>query len=181
MSCEPRPNSTASNIQPESKTLLACHAARVTRRSLPKRDQLLLCIGAAKKEAGRPFGFVAVLVPKAEQEVTRETVTSAVEKEKLRKAELRDGHYLLRSNLTAEDPGVLWEHSEESVAGTGSRTVGQGCPGDAGAHADAGFYVSSRGWTPVGFAVLHTTRTGREASAASTATYSGTTASQLCR
>jgi len=82
---------------------------RVMRRSLPKRDQLLLRIGAAKKEAGRAFGFVTIRVPKAEQEVTRETFTFAVEKEKLRKAELRDGHYLLRSNLTAEDPGVLWE------------------------------------------------------------------------
>jgi transposase len=82
---------------------------RVMRRSLPKRDQLLLRIGAAKKEAGRAFGFVTVRVPKAEQEVTRETFTFAVNKEKLRKAELRDGHYLLRSNLTAEDPGVLWE------------------------------------------------------------------------
>jgi hypothetical protein len=31
---------------------------RVMRKSLPKRDQLLLRIGAAKKEAGRAFGFV---------------------------------------------------------------------------------------------------------------------------
>ena len=30
-------------------------------------------------------------------------------KEKLNKAELRDGHYLLRSNLVGEDPAVLWE------------------------------------------------------------------------
>jgi transposase len=82
---------------------------RVMRRSLPKRDQLLLRIGAAKKEAGRPFGFVTIRVPKADEAVTRETFTFAVDKEKLRKAELRDGHYLLRSNLTGEDPGVLWE------------------------------------------------------------------------
>ena len=82
---------------------------RVMRRSLPKRDQLLLRIGAAKKDAGRSFGFVTIRVPKADEEVTRETFTFAVDKEKLRKAEVRDGHYLLRSNLTAEDPGVLWE------------------------------------------------------------------------
>src|SRR5688572_6473834 len=31
---------------------------RAMRKSLPKRDQLLLRIGAAKKEAGRSFGFV---------------------------------------------------------------------------------------------------------------------------
>jgi hypothetical protein len=79
------------------------------RRSLPKRDQLLLRMGAAKKEAGRAFGFVTIRVPKAEEEVSRETFSFVVDKKKLRKAELRDGHYLLRSNLTAEDPGVLWE------------------------------------------------------------------------
>ena len=28
---------------------------------------------------------------------------------KLKKAELRDGHYLLRSNLVSEDPAVLWD------------------------------------------------------------------------
>jgi transposase len=82
---------------------------RAMRRSLPKRDQLLLRIGAAKKEAGRAFGFVTIRVPRADDEITRQTFTFAVDKAKLRKAELRDGHYLLRSNLTSEDPGVLWE------------------------------------------------------------------------
>jgi len=82
---------------------------RAMRRSLPKRDPLLLRIGAAKKEAGRAFGFVTLRVPQTEEEVTGQTFTFAVHKEKLRKAERRDGHYLLRSNLTAEDPAVLWE------------------------------------------------------------------------
>src|SRR3970282_1703643 len=82
---------------------------RAMRRSLPQRDQLLLRIGAAKKEAGRAFGFVKIRVPQAAAEVRRETFTFATDKEKLRKAEQRDGHYLLRSNLTGEDPGVLWE------------------------------------------------------------------------
>jgi transposase len=82
---------------------------RVMRQSLPKRDQLLLRIGAAKKEAGRAFGFVTIRVPKAEEEITRQTFTFALNKEKLRRAEQRDGHYLLRSNLTGEDPAVLWE------------------------------------------------------------------------
>lgn len=82
---------------------------RAMRRGLPKRDQLLLRLGAAKKEAGRAFGFVKIRVPQAQEQVTRETFTFATDKERLRKAEQRDGHYLLRSNLTAEDPGVLWE------------------------------------------------------------------------
>lgn len=82
---------------------------RTMRRSLPKRDQLLLRLGAAKKDAGRAFGFVTIRIPKPNEEVSRQSFGFAVEKEKLRKAELRDGHYLLRSNLMAEDPGVLWE------------------------------------------------------------------------
>ncbi len=81
---------------------------RVMRRSLPKRDRLLLRIGAAKKEAGRAFGFVKIQIPPTGQTVTRETFSFQVDKGKLKVAEQRDGHYLLRSNLTGEDPAVLW-------------------------------------------------------------------------
>jgi transposase len=82
---------------------------RAMRRSLPQRDQLLMRIGAAKKEAGRSYWFVRIRLPAEGEEVTRETFKFAVNKEKLKKAELRDGHYLLRSNLVEEDPAVLWE------------------------------------------------------------------------
>jgi transposase len=81
---------------------------RAMRKSLPKRDQLLLRLGAAKKEAGRAFGFVKIQIPKAGQAVTRETFSFEVDKAKLKAAQQRDGHYLLRSNLTGEDPAVLW-------------------------------------------------------------------------
>jgi transposase len=81
---------------------------RAMRRSLPSRDQLLLRVGAAKKEAGRSFGFVKLVLPPAGQPVTRVSFHFRVDQDKLRQAEQRDGHYLLRSNLTAEDPAVLW-------------------------------------------------------------------------
>jgi transposase len=81
---------------------------RAMRRSLPARDHLLMRIGAAKTDAGRAFGFVHIDVPSPQQAVTREAFRFRVDKAKLRAAELRDGHYLLRSNLTAEDPAVLW-------------------------------------------------------------------------
>lgn len=82
---------------------------RAMRRSCPKRDQLLMRVGAAKTEAGRAFGFVKINLPKAGQEVTRQSFTFQVDKIKLKDAELRDGHYLLRTNLVAEDPAVLWD------------------------------------------------------------------------
>ena len=81
---------------------------RAMRRSLPQRDQLLLRIGAAKKDAGRAFGFVKIRLPEKDEPVSRETFTFHIDKTKLKAAEQRDGHYLLRSNLTAEDPAVLW-------------------------------------------------------------------------
>ena len=82
---------------------------RKMRRSCPKRDQLLMRVGAAKTDVGRAFGFVTINLPKAGEEVTKQTFTFKLDKAKLKEAELRDGHYLLRTNLVAEDPAVLWE------------------------------------------------------------------------
>ena len=81
---------------------------RAMRRSLPSRDQLLLRIGAAKKEAGRAFGFVTIQLPNKDQAVTRDSFRFQLDKDRLKQAEHRDGYYLLRSNLTAEDPAVIW-------------------------------------------------------------------------
>jgi len=82
---------------------------RAMRHSRPSRDQLRLRIGAAQKEAGRAYGFVCRRLPKEGEAVSRQTFTFVVDKPKLQKAELRDGHYLLRSNLVSEDPAVLWD------------------------------------------------------------------------
>jgi transposase len=82
---------------------------RAMRRSCPKRDQLLMRVGAAKTDVGRAFGFVKINLPKSGEEVTRETFTFRLDKTKLQETELRDGHYLLRTNLIAEDPVALWD------------------------------------------------------------------------
>jgi transposase len=82
---------------------------RAMRRSCPKRDQLLMRVGAAKTEAGRAFGFVKINLPPAGHMVTRQSFTFALDKARLKEAERRDGHYLLRTNLVAEDPAVLWD------------------------------------------------------------------------
>jgi transposase len=81
---------------------------RAMRHSLPTRDQLLMRIGAARSEAGRAFAFVTLHLPPARSPVTRASFHFHLDKSKLREAELRDGHYLLRSNLTGGDPAVLW-------------------------------------------------------------------------
>ena len=82
---------------------------RAMRRSLPERDALLMRIGAAKSEAGRAFGFVKLTLPQAQEEVTRLSFQFRMDNKKLEAAERLDGHYLLRTNLTGEDPAVLWD------------------------------------------------------------------------
>lgn len=82
---------------------------RAMRLRPPSRDKLLLRLGAAKTEAGRAFQFVDVQLPKPDETVTRQTFWFGLDKQKLQQAELRDGHYLLRTNLSAENPEQLWK------------------------------------------------------------------------
>src|SRR6201987_5158405 len=82
---------------------------RAMQRRGPRRDQLLLRIGAARKEAGSVYRFLQIHVPHEGETVTHNSFQFRVDQPKLRAAELQDGHYLLRSNLVGEDPAVLWE------------------------------------------------------------------------
>ncbi len=74
------------------------------------RDELLLKLGAAKKEAGRAYGLVEITLPDTSQPVTPETFHFSLRKKKLRQTRCREGCYLLRSNLTNGDPAALWQH-----------------------------------------------------------------------
>ena len=67
------------------------------------RDQLLLKLGAAKKDAGQAYRLVDIDLPAKDQSVNRHTFTFSLNKEKLREVRRREGHYLLRSNLSAQD------------------------------------------------------------------------------
>ena len=75
-----------------------------------KRDELLLKLGAAKKEAGRAYHLVEIRLPAAGESVTPETFTFALRRDRLRRTRRREGRYLLRSNLTGEDPATLWRY-----------------------------------------------------------------------
>jgi transposase len=82
---------------------------RAMRQRPPSRDPLLLRLGAAKTEAGRAFQFVELHLPKAGEAVTRQTFWFRLDKKKFQQAESRDGHYLLRTNLNADNPEQLWK------------------------------------------------------------------------
>ncbi|HDR46595.1 MAG TPA: IS1634 family transposase [Geoalkalibacter subterraneus] len=79
-------------------------------KAQPSRDQLLIKLGAAKKDAGRAWYLVEISLPEADQTVTEKTFRYALRKDKLRQVRRREGRYLLRSNLTHEDPAQLWQY-----------------------------------------------------------------------
>jgi transposase len=78
-------------------------------RKETQRDRLLMRWGAAKSVAGRTAAMVELKLPAPTQEISPQTFSFRVKKEKLAEAELYDGHYLLRSNLTEEQPEWLWK------------------------------------------------------------------------
>jgi transposase len=73
------------------------------------RDQLLIKLGAAKKDAGpAAWRIIDIRLPEKEQPVTPETFSFRLNWQRLREARRREGSYLLRSNVTGSDPAQLW-------------------------------------------------------------------------
>src|SRR5580704_2709122 len=73
------------------------------------RDQLLIKLGAARKQAGpAPWRIIDIQLPDRDQSVTPETFSFKLNWQKLREARRREGSYLLRSNVTGGDPAQLW-------------------------------------------------------------------------
>ncbi len=69
------------------------------------RDQLLLKLGAARKEAGPvAWRIIDLRLPEKDQAVTPDTFGFRLDWQTLRQARRREGSYLLRSNLTGGDP-----------------------------------------------------------------------------
>ena len=79
------------------------------RQQTLSRDQLLIKLGSARKEAGpAAWRIVTIQLPDKEQAVTPETFGFRLNWQKLREARRREGSYLLRSNVTGSDPAQLW-------------------------------------------------------------------------
>ena len=74
------------------------------------RDGLLMKLGAARQQWPTAWRLVAVRVPKKDEEINEQTFTWRLRKTKLRQVRRREGRYLLRTNLTEEDPVKLWEY-----------------------------------------------------------------------
>lgn len=67
------------------------------------RDALLEKMGAARDRAGRAAAGLVSCTVSAEG-----ALTFQLDREKLRTARKREGRYLLRTNLSADDPALLW-------------------------------------------------------------------------
>ena len=82
----------------------------IAQRKRPlQRDALHQSIGAAKKAAGRDARFVIVQVAHRGRGKTQTgTLSSQLDRKKLREAWRREGRYLLRTNLSDRDPAKLW-------------------------------------------------------------------------
>jgi len=79
------------------------------RRMDLSRDQLLLKLGAAKAQYPAAWRLVRVQVPKETEPVNAQTFYFRLRRDKLRQVRRREGCYLLRSNLSGEDPSRLWQ------------------------------------------------------------------------
>ena len=75
-----------------------------------KRDDLLMKLGAARQQWPAAWRLVAIRVPKDDEEINEQTFAWRLRKAKLRQVRRREGRYLLRTNLTEEDPVHLWEY-----------------------------------------------------------------------
>ena len=85
-----------------------CQRLTERQRQQPRRDDLRLKLGAARKEAGRAYDLLTLRLPEANEVVTPQTFT--INRRKLRQARRREGRYLLRSKLRDTDPAKLWPY-----------------------------------------------------------------------
>lgn len=83
--------------------------AELRERKRISRDELLMEVGAAKKQAGRDARLIRIELPAHEEPITPEKFRWEIEWEKYRRAYRREGRYLLRSNLGEAPPERLWE------------------------------------------------------------------------
>ena len=70
------------------------------------REQLLMKLGAAKHDAGRAASVVKLTWPKAATSTA--SLEFSLDRDRLRQVRRREGRYLLRTNLTAQQPEALW-------------------------------------------------------------------------
>src|SRR5499425_2364068 len=81
------------------------------------REELLMKLGAARSRAPTAWRLVGIKVPNARNWAKGGTTFGYwLKRDKLRQARRREGRYLLRTNLTENDPAQLWSYYLQLVA-----------------------------------------------------------------
>lgn len=75
------------------------------------REELLMKLGSARSQAPTAWRLVTITVAKDST-----TFSYQLDRDKLRQARRREGRYLLRTNLTEDDPAQLWRYYLQLVA-----------------------------------------------------------------
>ena len=76
-----------------------------------KREELLMKLGAARSQTPVAWRLVKITVDK-----NNASFTYRLDRDKLRQARRREGRYLLRTNLTDDDPAQLWSYYLQLVS-----------------------------------------------------------------
>jgi len=75
------------------------------------REEMLMKLGAARAKAPTAWRLVDIAMDK-----NSATFTYSLNRKKLRTARRREGRYLLRTNITENDPALLWQYYVQLVA-----------------------------------------------------------------
>ena len=75
------------------------------------REEMLMKLGAARARAPTAWRLVDITMDK-----TGARFSYALNRQKLRQTRRREGRYLLRTNLTENDPALLWQYYTQLVA-----------------------------------------------------------------
>ena len=89
------------------------------------REELLMKLGGARSKAPAAWRLVDIEIDKE-----RPSFSFALNRKKLRKTRRREGRYLLRTNLTDNDPAQLWQYYTQLVAVEEAFKNSQRGPGD---------------------------------------------------
>jgi len=87
------------------------------RRRCTNRDRLLEQLAILRKEAGRAASFVTIRKPRADEPVNRQTFVCRFDREAWKKAQAKDGSYIVRASIPWDDwpkdlerqAPVLWQ------------------------------------------------------------------------
>jgi transposase len=79
------------------------------RKNCRSRDRLLERLGALKQQAGKSSKCVNLTIPSQGSRAAPENFSYTLNRDAYKKMILRDGMYLLRTNLTETEPDVIWQ------------------------------------------------------------------------